>query len=205
MAQGRPRSSPGRPPTIEDPQGTIRLAAARLFAENGYGVTSLQDVAGAVGMTKAGLYHYFPTKQALFDAIVLSTLTDLIRGAEAVLADTAPAPDKLRRFMLAHAGFFAAHGDRYKASFFGSPGLSTAAFTGEQLALRRAYVRILETLIEDGTRSGALQVDDVPVLARGILGMLNWMARWYRPDGPKPATEIAGTYADIVLAGILPR
>ena len=62
-------------------------AAAALFAEKGFDNTSLQDVATAVGVTKAGLYHYFPTKHALFEAIVLDTLRDLHAGAVAAIAD----------------------------------------------------------------------------------------------------------------------
>jgi AcrR family transcriptional regulator len=93
------RSGPGRPPTITDPFRTICDAASALFAEKGYETASLQDVADAVGVTKAGLYHYFSTKQALFDAIVLNTLEELHETASAAIAAQPDHRSRLIGFM----------------------------------------------------------------------------------------------------------
>lgn len=193
---------PGRPPTINDPHRTICAAAAALFSAKGYESASLQDVADAVGVTKAGLYHYFPTKQALFDAIVLQTLKDLHDGARAAIALEQTHDRRLRGFMRAHAGYFSQNGDLYRASFFGRSGGEMTNFTENQLAARKAYTALLEDLLGDGVRDGAFVVDDVATFARGLLGMLNWMARWYRPEGPKTAVEIADSYARTIMAGI---
>lgn len=202
MTKKETRPGPGRPPSLEDPQRTICDAAATLFAEKGYDGASLQDVAQAVGVTKAGLYHYFQSKQALYEAIVLATLNDLRRTAEAAIAAAPGHHDKLVAFMSSHGGFVDHRRDRYRASFFGRSGGDMAGYTAEQLAARKSYVRLLETLLEDGVRDGAFRVEDVPTFARGVLGMLNWMARWYRPDGPRSAAWIAESYARTILSGI---
>lgn len=202
MARKATRPGPGRPPSIKDAHRKIRDAAAAAFAEKGYDGTSLQEVATAVGVTKAGLYHYFPTKEALYEAIVLDTLNDLIAGAEEAVAATPDPRAQLVGFMAAHAGYFERRRDRYRASFFGRGGGDMDGFTEDQLAARRDYVRLLEAILENGLRTGSFVVEDIPTVARGILGMLNWMARWYRPDGPKSAVEIAEIYARTVLGGI---
>lgn len=199
------RTGPGRPPTINDPHLAIRRAAAALFAGRGFESTSLQDVATAVGVTKAGLYHYFPTKRGLFEAIVLGTLQELQDGATAAIAAKANHQDKLIAFMVAHARYFSENGDNYKASFFGHGGGDLSNFTKDQLASRKAYLCLLEGVLEGGVREGTLKVPDIPVVARGILGMLNWMARWYRPDGSQTAPQIAETYAKTILSGIAAR
>lgn len=203
MPPRKSRNSLGRPPTIENPQGTICSAAATLFASNGYDATSLQDVAKAVKMTKAGLYHYFPTKRALFDAIVASTMLDLIQAAEAVLRSSGDPREKLVGFMVAHATFLESNHDRYRASFFGRAGGAMSDFSDAQLAERRRYVGILEAILEEVSGGAQTAPSNSAIQARGILGMLNWMARWYRPEGPKSATEIATIYATLVMSGLL--
>lgn len=202
MKDRESRSGPGRPPTIKDPVETICSAAASLFAQKGYDTTSLQDVASSVGVTKAGLYHYFPTKQALFETIVIKTLEELYEAADAAIAAGPDHRSKLMFFMSAHASYFSDHGDKYRASFFGRAGGEMANYTAGQLAARKAYTRLLEELLENGVRDGAFVVEDVPTFARGILGMLNWMARWFRPAGPQTAPQIAESYARTILAGI---
>ncbi|WP_319771936.1 TetR/AcrR family transcriptional regulator [Breoghania sp.] len=192
---------PGRPPSLRDPQRTICDAAASLFAAKGYDGTSLQDVASAVGMTKAGLYHYFRNKQDLFDSIVLGVLSDMLDSARERVAGAKEGAERVAAFMVAHALYFEENRDHYRAAFIGRGG-DLYVFTPEQMQARRAYTDFLKDILEEGKARGAFTFDDAPLVARGILGMLNWMTRWYNPQGEKTAEEIAGTYAQIVLKGI---
>ncbi|MEI2384684.1 TetR/AcrR family transcriptional regulator [Breoghania sp. JC706] len=194
-------SRPGRPSTMRDPRRTICDAAAALFAAKGYDATSLQDVASAVGVTKAGLYHYFATKQDLFDTIVLAVLSDMLDGARARVEGVEAPAERIGAFMAAHAAYFEKNRDHYRAAFIGRGG-DLYVFTPEQMAARRAYTDFLTRILEEGRAAGAFAFDDAPLVARGILGMLNWMTRWYNPGGRKAAEEIAADYARIVLKGI---
>ena len=192
----------GRPPSIDDPQKTISDVAAALFSVKGYEGTSLQDVADAVGFTKAGLYHYYPSKPKLFESIVLGTLADMLHQAERAVAAQSGVKGKLKAFMMAHAEYFDQNRDRYRASFFGRAGWERADFKPDELAARRAYMHLLQNILETGGDELSLDAKDIATAARGILGMLNWMARWYRPEGPKTATEIAEFYAEMLLNGL---
>ncbi|WP_321341727.1 TetR/AcrR family transcriptional regulator [Breoghania sp.] len=192
---------PGRPPSLRDPQRAICDAAASLFAAKGYDGTSLQDVASAVGMTKAGLYHYFRNKQDLFDSIVLGVLSDMLESARARVDGVEGGAQQVAAFMAAHALYFEGNRDHYRAAFIGRGG-DLYVFTPEQMQARRAYTDFLKDILEQGRAQGAFAFEDAPLVARGILGMLNWMTRWYNPQGEKSAEAIAGTYAQIVLKGI---
>lgn len=202
MKNNTTHSGPGRPPNIKDPSRTICNAAAKLIAKNGYDGTSLQDIASMVGMTKAGLYHYFPTKQEIFNEITLTTLDDMRQGVEAAIASRDDIEGKLVGFMTAHASYFDTNRDNYSASFFGRAGDLAGDYTDAQLAKRRAYVQILEDLLRTGTQNGALSVPEIPTFARGILGMLNWLSRWHQVEGTQTAASIAEGYAKAILAGI---
>ncbi|WP_216665241.1 TetR/AcrR family transcriptional regulator [Pseudoruegeria sp. HB172150] len=205
MTDTASRPGPGRPPSMTDPVGSILGAAAGLFAGKGYEGASLQDVARAVGMTKAGIYHYFGSKQDLYDAIVLSVLSDMLENAQAAVAQADGHDTRLRAFMVSHGRYLQENHDKYRASFIGRAGGDTTGYTENQIDARRNYTRFLEQIIRDGCADGAFETDDVPTTARGILGMLNWMARWYQPTGPKNAAEIADGYATLILAGLAPR
>lgn len=192
---------PGRPSTLRDPRRTICDAAAALFAAKGYDATSLQDVAAAVGVTKAGLYYYFATKQDLFDTIVLAVLSDMLALARERAGTVATPAERVGAFMAAHAAYFETNRDRYRAAFIGRGG-DLYVFTPDQMTARRAYTDFLTGILEEGRGAGVFAFDDAPLVARGILGMLNWMTRWYNPQGRKSAEEIAADYARIVLKGI---
>jgi TetR/AcrR family transcriptional regulator, cholesterol catabolism regulator len=192
---------------MRDPHRTILDAAASLFAQKGYDNTSLQDVATAVGVTKAGLYHYFATKQVLYDCIVLGVLSDLLASAQARVAEagtrTGDHPGRVAAFMAAHAIYFEANRDHYLAAFIGRGG-DLSVFTPEQRRARRSYTDFLTEILEEGRAAGDFSFEDAAIVARGIHGMLNWMTRWYNPQGRKDAQAIAADYAAIILKGIRP-
>lgn len=189
---------------MDAPQETIRSAAARLFAEQGYEGTSLHDIARAVKVTKAAVYHYFPTKQDIFDAIVLALLNDMRTEVLAAIAPEDRADRQLRAFVLCHAGFIARNLAGFR-TMFGSRGGTRQPYTPEQIAARAAYEQVLRDILSAGAASGKLTVVDIPTTARAILGMLNWLSRWFAADGERTADEIADVMGTLVLNGLLPR
>src|SRR5690606_8087433 len=97
----------GRPATLDAPRETILRAATMLFAGRGYTETSLMDIAQAVGLSKAAVYHYFPTKQVIYEAIVVDLLQRLCAHVEGSIAGAPPSTaERLRRMMHSHAAFF---------------------------------------------------------------------------------------------------
>lgn len=70
------------------------------------------------------------------------------------------------------------------------------------MALRDRYEGLLRTILQRGMEEGAFRPLDVGLTARAILSLLNWMIRWFRPEGPLRAAEVARFYFDLILRGL---
>jgi AcrR family transcriptional regulator len=198
-AEPRPRL--GRPPSMPAPRERILAEAARLFARSGYENSSMADVAASLGVSKAAIYHYFRTKQEIYDAIILDILSGLTATVSAEVArETAPA-ERVRRFMLSHARYFEARHDGFVTMLIGYSGMSPG-YREDASRLRDAYEQRLRELIADGIARDAFRDVDPANTGRAILSMLNWMARWYKPGYGQNAESVADGYFDLLLGGL---
>src|SRR5215472_779839 len=96
----------GRPPRAENQRERIMHEAAILFARSGFDASSLNELAEEIGISKAGIYHYFKTKQDVYDAIIVQTLQGLFDTVSSRVADESDPYDRLLAFMMAHADYF---------------------------------------------------------------------------------------------------
>ncbi len=98
------KRGPGRPPSDELAEGERReqilRAADDLFGRRGYAAVSLGDVAAAVGVSKAALYHHFPSKAALYAAVMCRTLELIAAAIRRAAAEPGPVADKIHRLAL---------------------------------------------------------------------------------------------------------
>lgn len=193
----------GRPPSMDAPRETILAHAARLFAQHGYEGTSLQQVAAAVGITKAAIYHYFPTKQVMYEAIVIDLLDRLdiqVRGC----VDATDHAGRLRQVMIGHAEFFEANYTEFVTLLHGVSGLSRVISESEA-SVRDRYENFVREVVANGIEAGAFTQGEVKVIARACLSLLNWMSRWYRPGGALRARAFAEDYFEMIYLGLKPR
>lgn len=177
-------------------------AAAALFGRSGFDAASLNDLAAEVGISKAGLYHYFRTKQDVYDAIIIETLDALVAYvSEAVERATEPRA-RLLAFMEAHAAFFESNYWAFRCMLVSYTSMSAPALRHDAVALRESYEHLLRAIIADGVTRRQFREVDPASAGRAILSMLNWMARWFQPGGPRTAPEIAREYTDLLLHGL---
>ena len=132
-------------------------AARRLFLSKGYEATTIEDVLGAVGIAKGTLYHHFPGKEAILDAIVMRT-TDAIeeRADRAARNASQPAP---ARFL---AVVTAARAPREDIELAQQLRL-TGNLRFHVLSMTEGYARlvpILTRVVEEGVASGELSTPD---------------------------------------------
>ena len=191
----------GRPPVIARARERILDEAARLFAANGYESGSINELAAAVGVSKAAIYHYFPTKQDIYDGLILRTLQSLGEHVAAEVGRETRADARLRRFMLAHAGYFEAHHAAFTTMLVGYSGMGTA-LREDAARLRDAYEQSLRDIVSQGMEDGVFRRGDPATAARAVLSMLNWMARWYKPAGERSAAGIAADYYELIAGGL---
>ncbi|OVZ66263.1 TetR family transcriptional regulator [Pigmentiphaga sp. NML030171] len=199
-----PRRRQGRPPVVADARERILLEASKLFAQSGYESSSIGELAAAIGVSKPAIYHYFATKQDIYDAIILQALqglTDVV--VPAVNAQPAPL-DKLRVFMTAHAAYLERNYWSFVAMLVGFSGMSPS-YRDDAARLRDAYERLLRQILEQGAREGVFRPGQVVTSGRAVLSLLNWMARWFKPGHGSTAEQIALDYFELLSAGLCVR
>ena len=192
----------GRPPTIANARDRILDDAARLFARDGYDGTSLGELAASVGVTKAAIYHYFPNKKEIYEAIIVRTLEGLRGHVSRATAQASGPEETLARFMTAHADFFEDHYDGFLTMLVGYGGMENVVMIAEAQKLRDEHEQALRQIIAGGVAKGAFRAVDVDVASRAVLSMLNWMVRWFKPGKGRRAASFAGDYCDLILGGL---
>ena len=192
----------GRPPRAANQRERIMHEASILFARSGYDASSLNDLAEEAGISKAGIYHYFKSKQDVYDAIIIKTLEGLFDHVSAAVESAAEPREKLRAFMMAHATFFEHNYWAFCCMLVTFGGMSESVSRHEAAALRERYEHLLRGLIAEGVKLGQFRQVDPADTGRAVLSMLNWMARWFHLGGAKTAVQIVEGYADLILGGL---
>jgi TetR/AcrR family transcriptional regulator, cholesterol catabolism regulator len=177
--------------------------ATRLFIENGYHGTGIQEVSEAVGLGRGALYYHIGSKERLLFEISMTLLQQAISMARPVAEGPAEPGVKLRdlaRDLLRH---HATHGDGWSVALREARFLSDVHRKEINLA-RDEYERMWHGVLDEGAAAGMWRpVDDLEV--RGVLGMFNSAARWIRLDGPLRPEQIADRYIRLLLDGLRPR
>lgn len=177
-------------------------AAITLFREHGYHGTSMRDIARAVGIRKASLYHHFEGKQEILLTILDMGLEQLIAPLEDILAAQMSSEAKLRAAMLHHAQLIASHPGTAEFFLYEDRALDEA-YRARYVARRDEFERIFRQILQEGVQSGDFRATDVAMSTQALLGMVNWMTRWYRQEGRLSVEEIVETFADLFLCGQL--
>jgi TetR/AcrR family transcriptional regulator len=179
----------------------ILAESARVFNRRGYHATTLDDIARALGVTKAALYYYVRNKEdVLFQCHqkALDLAIDAVRSA--VLQSSAP-DEQLR---LVFRRYIEGMTDQLAgAVVLLYEGALSPALHRTILAQRDEYEGLLRRIIEDGTARGIFVPCDAKLIGFAILGALNWIPRWYDPNGPVSPKDIATTFAEYFVRGLL--
>jgi AcrR family transcriptional regulator len=177
-------------------------AAAHLFRDRGFDATSVSDVARALGLTKAGLYHHFESKEALLFEIMTFGLERVRDEVVVPVRGIADPEERLRELIVRHAriatrgqGAVAHLNDEIRA-------LPPAARKQIEEKMRRYFDLIRGTLVELRT-AGRLRDIDVTVATFSVLGMILWLPRWFRHDGRLTQEEVAEEIAKLALGGLI--
>ena len=180
----------------------ILRTAADLFRERGYRASTLDDIARRLGMSKASLYAYFRAKDEMLAAISRETIESFTRELALVLRSTLAPEEKLRRVVRQHVRFVIANRS-FLTVFFSEEASLSARYARQLAAQKDRYDKGVESIVADGVRRGAFR--DVPprLVVFGLLGMLNWLYKWYNPAGRWGAEEISAAFLVLLEGGLL--
>lgn len=182
----------------------ILSAAAGIISAKGFEATSMQDIATAVNLQKASLYHHFSSKQEILLALLDSALFLLTDHLEDVRAASLPPTKKLREAMIAYLDIISAQQNLASVLLLEYRSLDPV-LRRQHVERRDRFEHLWRDLIIEGVEAGVFQCEDPSLAGRAILGVLNWTVTWYRQDGPSSAEEIADEFTNLFLKGLLAR
>jgi len=183
-------------------QELIYQAAVRLFRERGYHATSVRDIAAAVGIQPATIYHYFGGKEALLFTIMERVLIHLLEAQQAAVESSNNPAEQLAEMVRVHVRI---HCARPLEAFIGDYELRALSsdLYAQILAYRDQYQATFRRVVEEGVRRGIFAVPDVRVTTNILLVMATSSVSWFKPDGRLPLEEIADIHARLALKMVM--
>jgi TetR/AcrR family transcriptional regulator len=179
----------------------IVRAATRFFSRSGYHGTSLVEVGVALGVTKQALYYYFKDKQTLLHACAVAAHQGCLDILEEENARPAATGRDLLARVLRRYALHVAEGHLQFIMFLDSDALRPGD-REDVMRLRDEFDAGIRRLIEAGIADGSLRPGSPKMMSFAVLGAVNWIARWYRPEGRLPIEEIAAEIVGHALDGI---
>src|SRR6266853_6309208 len=179
----------------------ILTHATDVFCKKGYEGASMRDLSRATGMSLAGLYYYFESKEELLYLIQKHTFTTIMEQVRERLAESSDPEERVRIFIGNHLEYFLANKEAMKVLTHEDERLKNGRGT-EIRAIKREYYRICFDLLEDLGRAQGLEFSGrLAVLS--LFGMINWIYTWHNPRSDAGAKALAREMADIFLHGVL--
>lgn len=193
-----------RPRRNDAQRQSILEAASLLFIEKGFGGTSINDIADAMGVTRPALYYYFSSKEAMLEALTEEVTEKAGQLAKTVSArDALPPTDALRQLILQHANLILSHPLQFRVAERSESSLPEPHRSNAQAA-RRAVLDNFVSVIQRGIDAGQFRAENAHIAAFSIIGMCNWCAWWFDARGDVPADQVANTLAEFGLRGLTP-
>jgi AcrR family transcriptional regulator len=196
-AAKRPTTAP-----LNSRRAEICRRAAQIFQERGFDATSVSDIARALDMTKAGLYHYFTSKEALLFEIMMFGL-ERVHDEVLVPARAIRDPEvRLRQIIIRH-GRIATRARGAVAFLVDEARALPPAQRNKIEQKMRVYIDLLRDTLTEIKKVRRLCDIDPTVGAFSIAGMILWLPRWYRHGGRLTPDEAAEEIANLALGGLL--
>jgi len=179
----------------------ILAHATAVFCDKGYDAASMRDLSRATGMSLAGLYYYFESKEKLLYLIQKDAFETILTSLRRRLEGIVDPEQRLRLLIQNHLEYFLANQKAMKVLSHEDEVLKNGYGT-EVRAIKRAYYRVCLGLVEDllsarGVKSSAR------IAVLGLFGMMNWIYTWYNPRVDADAGVLAREVSDIFLSGVL--
>lgn len=179
----------------------ILAHATEVFCKKGYEGASMRDLSRASGMSLAGLYYYFESKERLLYLIQKHTFATIVRQLKARLEGVTDTEERIRIFILNHLEYFLSNQAAMKVLSHEAEVLKNG-FAADVAAIKREYYKICVGLLDDLKRERGLQFS-TRLAVLSLFGMMNWIYTWHNPRVDADAGSIAGEMGDFFLKGVM--
>lgn len=172
--------------------------ASKLFYQRGYEATSVETLAGELGVTKPFIYSYFENKRAILEAVYEEAAHRVLGHVEQAARSPGPPDAKLRHFIEIYVDENIKHQIASAIYLQEEKNLSPAIARSVGVVERR-FNKILADMIQEGIDAEVYSIEDAKMASLCISGMVRWVHRWYKPQGRLPPAEIAATISAFAL------
>lgn len=180
----------------------ILEAAAQVFRQKGFHGASMANIAEAVNLQKASLYHHVSSKQEILLELLDRALELLLERISPIATQNIPADERLRQMIREYLQILAENTDLSAVLLFEHRSLERKQHA-RHVPNRDKFESLWRNVLTDGVRTKRFVCDDVGLSARAILGIMNWTITWYRPHGDLTIKQIADQYSNLLLNGLL--
>jgi len=198
----RRRATPEPATRFDRRLAEILTHATNVFCEKGYEGASMRELSRASGMSLAGLYYYFESKQRLLFLIQKHTFSTIVQRLKGRLEGLTDPEQRIRIFILNHLEYFLANPAAMKVLSHEADALNNG-FASEVAAIKRQYYRVCVGLLDELKRDRSLQFS-TRIAVLSLFGMMNWIYTWHNPRVDADAEQIASEMGDIFLRGVMP-
>ena len=179
----------------------ILEAAAQVFRQKGFHGASMANIAEAVNLQKASLYHHVSSKQEILFELLDRALELLLERIAPIASLDLPADEGLCKMIREYLLILAENTDLSAVLLFEHRSLEGRQHA-RHVPNRDKFEALWREVLMDGVRARQFACDDVPLTTRAILGILNWTITWYRPNGSLTVEQIADHYSNLLLNGL---
>src|SRR5579862_7660699 len=179
----------------------ILTHATEVFCKKGYEGASMRDLSRASGMSLAGLYYYFESKERLLFLIQKHTFSTIVQRLKTRLEGVSDPEKQIRIFILNHLDYFLANPASMKVLSHEADVLKNE-FAMEVAAIKRQYYRICVGLLDELKRDRGLEFS-TRIAVLSLFGMMNWIYTWHNPRVDADAASIAREMGDVFLRGVM--
>ncbi|HMB83498.1 MAG TPA: TetR/AcrR family transcriptional regulator [Terriglobales bacterium] len=188
----------------QEPRQEILRTAARLFQQRGYDATSMNDVAAALKLSKGGLYHHFQSKDEILFHIMSHAMEITEERVINVVRRVDGAEERLRTLIRLHIQVVLSPEDREITVMLHENHPLPPALRRKINGRKKDYLHFVENLITDVQRKRNSPSSVTPrAAAFALVGMINWIYQWYKPDGSLTGDALVRQYTDIFFRGAL--
>lgn len=174
--------------------------ATEVFYEKGYEAASMRDLSRATGLSLAGLYHYFDSKETLLYLIQKHTFSTVLEKLRQTLRTASDSEERVRRIVANHLTYFITN-QKAMTVLSHEDEVLTGALGEEVRGIKRAYFQLCRDVVEQYKAERGLTFN-TRVAVLSLFGMMNWIYTWYRPHRDADAATLAREMGDIFLRGV---